>query len=67
MLIFDQGSTTNVLECACILRNRNYLLRTEAILFNVTLCVQLGQVNTNIENCYIIVAFFVESYCASAP
>jgi len=37
-------STTNVLECSCILFNRNELLRTSSILFNVTLCVQLRQV-----------------------
>jgi len=34
--------------------------RTEIILFSVTLCVQHRQVNTDIENCYIIVALSLE-------
>jgi len=34
---------------------------------HTTLCVQLRQVNTNIENCYIFVAFLVASYCTPAP
>jgi len=37
------------------------------MLFNVTLCVQLRQVNTNIENSYILAAFFVRHCCAPAP
>jgi len=37
------------------------------MLFNVALCVQLKQVNANIENCYILVAFFVRSYYAPVP
>jgi len=31
------------------------------------LCVQLRQVNTHIENCYILVIFFVGSCYAPAP